>query len=31
MKKRVGYAVPVGQRLYDASPIGADVETKGGK
>ena len=31
MKKRVGYAVPVGQRLYDARPIGADVEMKGGK
>jgi [NiFe] hydrogenase diaphorase moiety small subunit len=29
MKKRVGYAVPVGQRLYDARPIGADVEMKG--
>jgi [NiFe] hydrogenase diaphorase moiety small subunit len=31
MKKRVGYAVPVGQRLYDSRPIGADVEMKGGK
>jgi [NiFe] hydrogenase diaphorase moiety small subunit len=26
MKKRVGYAVPVGQRSFDATPIGADVE-----
>jgi len=26
VKKRVGYAVPVGQRLYDRKPIGSDVE-----
>jgi [NiFe] hydrogenase diaphorase moiety small subunit len=26
--KRVGYKVPVGQRLYDKTPIGADVEKK---
>jgi len=26
MKKRVGYAVPVGQRLYDHEPIGTDIE-----
>jgi [NiFe] hydrogenase diaphorase moiety small subunit len=31
MKKRVGYAVPVGERLFDHKPIGADVETRGGK
>ena len=28
MKKRVGYAVPVGQRLYDVKPIGTDIEQK---
>jgi [NiFe] hydrogenase diaphorase moiety small subunit len=27
MRKRVGYAVPVGRRTYDATPIGSDVET----
>lgn len=26
LKKRVGFAVPVGERLYDERPIGADVE-----
>jgi [NiFe] hydrogenase diaphorase moiety small subunit len=26
MKKRVGYAVPVGQRKYDSEPIGSDIE-----
>ena len=26
LKKRVGYAVPVGQRDYDHKPIGSDVE-----
>ncbi len=26
MRKRVGYAVPVGQRLYDNKPIGSDIE-----
>ncbi len=30
MKKRVGYAVPVGQRAFDAKPIGADVEVQAG-
>jgi len=28
MKKRVGYAVPVGKRLYDHTPIGSDIEAK---
>ncbi|MBT3377355.1 MAG: 2Fe-2S iron-sulfur cluster binding domain-containing protein [Lentisphaerae bacterium] len=28
MKKRVGFAVPVGQRLYDSEPIGSDIEAK---
>ncbi len=26
LKKRVGYVVPIGQRLYDHKPIGADIE-----
>ncbi|MDD4956349.1 MAG: 2Fe-2S iron-sulfur cluster-binding protein [Candidatus Omnitrophica bacterium] len=26
IKKRVGYAVPIGERLYDKEPIGSDVE-----
>jgi [NiFe] hydrogenase diaphorase moiety small subunit len=26
MKKRVGFAVPVGQRKYDHEPIGSDIE-----
>jgi [NiFe] hydrogenase diaphorase moiety small subunit len=26
VKKRVGYAVPIGQRLYDEKPIGSDIE-----
>jgi len=26
MRKRVGYAVPVGQRKYDAKPIGSEIE-----
>ena len=30
LKKRVGYAVPVGQRLYDHKPIGSDIEEKQG-
>jgi [NiFe] hydrogenase diaphorase moiety small subunit len=30
MKKRVGYAVPVGERPFDAMPIGADVEAQKG-
>ncbi|NLX14297.1 MAG: NADP oxidoreductase, partial [Phycisphaerales bacterium] len=26
LKKRVGYAVPIGKRLYDHEPIGSDIE-----
>jgi len=26
IKKRVGYAVPIGERLYDTEPIGSDIE-----
>jgi len=26
MKKRIGFAVPVGRRLYDWKPIGSDIE-----
>jgi hypothetical protein len=28
MKKRVGFVVPVGQRLYDKKPIGSDIEAR---
>ncbi len=28
MRKRVGYAIPVGQRAYDHDPIGSDIESK---
>ncbi|MBN2211625.1 MAG: (2Fe-2S)-binding protein [Sedimentisphaerales bacterium] len=28
LPKRVGYKVPVGQRLYDHEPIGSDIEKK---
>ncbi|MCP4650801.1 MAG: 2Fe-2S iron-sulfur cluster binding domain-containing protein [PVC group bacterium] len=28
IKKRVGFAVPVGERLYDKEPIGSDIERK---
>jgi len=28
LKKRVGYAVPIGQRLYDHEPIGSDIEAR---
>lgn len=28
LKKRVGYAVPVGQRKYDHKPIGSEIENK---
>ncbi|MBN1488512.1 MAG: (2Fe-2S)-binding protein [Phycisphaerae bacterium] len=28
LRKRVGYAVPVGKRLYDLEPIGSDIEAK---
>jgi [NiFe] hydrogenase diaphorase moiety small subunit len=31
MRKRVGYAVPVGQRPFDHSPIGTGIEAAGGK
>ena len=26
LRKRVGYAVPVGERLYDVEPLGSDIE-----
>lgn len=26
IKKRVGYEVPIGQRIYDKAPIGSDIE-----
>jgi [NiFe] hydrogenase diaphorase moiety small subunit len=29
LRKRVGFAVPVGRRLYDNQPIGSDVESRG--
>ncbi|MBT4483855.1 MAG: 2Fe-2S iron-sulfur cluster binding domain-containing protein [Candidatus Latescibacteria bacterium] len=28
IKKRVGFAVPIGKRLYDQKPIGSDIENK---
>jgi [NiFe] hydrogenase diaphorase moiety small subunit len=28
LRKRVGYAVPYGERLYDAEPIGSDTEAR---
>lgn len=28
IKKRVGYAVPIGQRLYDKQPIGSAIEAR---
>ena len=28
LKKRVGYAIPVGQRKYDKMPIGSEIEAK---
>ena len=32
LKKRIGFAVPVGQRLYDRKPIGTEVEAlEGGR
>jgi len=31
LKKRVGYVVPVGQRLYDTKPIGSDIEATRGE
>jgi [NiFe] hydrogenase diaphorase moiety small subunit len=30
LKKRIGFAVPVGQRLYDTKPIGSEVEAHEG-
>ena len=30
MRKRVGYAIPVGRREYDQKPIGSETETGGG-
>lgn len=26
VRKRIGYAIPIGQRLYDKKPIGSDIE-----
>ena len=31
LKKKVGFAVPVGKRLYDTTPIGTDIESKRGQ
>jgi [NiFe] hydrogenase diaphorase moiety small subunit len=28
VKKRVGFAVPIGQRLYDKKPIGSEIESR---
>jgi [NiFe] hydrogenase diaphorase moiety small subunit len=28
LKKRVGYAIPVGKRMYDHKPIGSDIESQ---
>jgi len=28
LKKRVGFEVPVGRRIYDHAPIGSDIEAK---
>lgn len=28
IKKRVGFAVPIGKRLYDTKPIGSEIENK---
>lgn len=30
LKKRIGYAVPIGERLYDKEPIGTEIERKSG-
>jgi len=30
MKKRVGFAIPVGRRLYDEKPIGSEIERAAG-
>jgi [NiFe] hydrogenase diaphorase moiety small subunit len=29
LKKRVGYAIPIGKRLYDCRPIGSEIEAGG--
>ena len=29
LRKRVGYKVPIGERLYDHNPIGSDIESRG--
>lgn len=31
LKKHVGYAVPIGRRLYDHEPIGSDIEASASK
>jgi [NiFe] hydrogenase diaphorase moiety small subunit len=31
LPKRVGYKVPVGQRLYDTRPIGSEIEARAGE
>jgi len=28
VKKRIGFAVPIGQRLYDSKPIGSEIESR---
>ena len=28
LRKHVGYAVPIGKRLYDQQPIGSEIEAK---
>jgi [NiFe] hydrogenase diaphorase moiety small subunit len=30
VKKRIGYSVPIGQRLYDQKPIGSEIEARKG-
>jgi len=30
LRKRVGFKVPIGQRLYDSKPIGSDIEAQKG-
>ena len=31
LKKRVGFSVPIGKRLYDSKPIGSEIEEKSAK
>lgn len=31
LKKRTGYAIPIGQRKYDHTPIGSEIEGKGSR